>query len=133
MSPKSGKAGTPVKPIEPRKAIDADKADPGEVEKIKAQQREAKAGKYGSVTTSPHTGPQTQEEAEKKTSWIKIKLLDEEDEPVPGERYRVTLPDGTTVAEGALDEKGCASVEGFEPGSCKVTFPDLDKGSWKEK
>ena len=133
MSPKSGKEGTPVEPLDPVKADEADKADPGEVDKIKAEQRQAQSGKYGSVSTTAHTPPQSQEEAEKKKSWIKIKLVDEEDEPVSGERYKVTLPDGTTVAEGSLDEKGCATVEGFEPGSCKVTFPDLDKNSWKEK
>ena len=132
-SPKSGKAGSAVSPADPKEAQEADKADPGEVEKIKAEQRATQTGKYGSAQTKPFKPPQTEEEKEKKTSWIEIKLVDEEDQPVPGERYQVTLPDGTTVAEGTLDDKGFARVEGFEPGSCKVTFPDLDKDSWHEK
>ena len=44
---------------------------------------------------------------------------------MPGERYRIMLPDGTTVAEGALDEKGFARVEGIDAGMCKVTFHGL--------
>jgi hypothetical protein len=43
------------------------------------------------------------------------------------------LPDGQTLAEGTLDEKGFARVEGVDPGSCKVTFPNLDKSAWSPK
>lgn len=132
MNPKSGKAGTAVTPSDPKKAEEADVADPGEIEKVKAEQRQTESGKYGSVPTQPHKPPQSNEEKKTKNSWIKIKLLNEEQEPVPGEQYQITLPDGT-VAEGTLDEKGCASVEGFEPGGCKVTFPRLDKKAWKAK
>jgi type VI secretion system secreted protein VgrG len=59
--------------------------------------------------------------------------VDENGKPVPGEEYKVTLPDGSTVASGTLDAKGKARVEGIDPGSCKVTFPNLDKDSWKSK
>ena len=57
--------------------------------------------------------------------------MGEDDEPVPGEVYRVTLPDGK-VAEGTLDEKGFARVEGIDPGTCKVTFPNLDQEAWEK-
>jgi hypothetical protein len=46
-------------------------------------------------------------------------------------KYRITLPDGETVAEGTLDDKGFARVDGIEPGTCKITFPDLDKDAWE--
>jgi type VI secretion system secreted protein VgrG len=52
---------------------------------------------------------------------------------VPGEEYQVTLPDGTTVASGTLDEKGKARVEGIDSGNCKVTFPNQDKSAWGPK
>ena len=42
---------------------------------------------------------------------------------------RITLPDGT-VAEGTLDEKGFARVDGIDPGACQITFPNLDKEAW---
>ncbi len=132
MNPKSGKAGTPVKPAEPKKALEADKADPGEVEKIKVQQAKTQTGKYSPATAKPYKPPQTKEEKETKKSWIEIELVDEEDNPVPGERYQITLPDGS-VAEGSLDEKGFARVDGIDPGTCQVTFPELDKDAWDKK
>ncbi len=132
-SPKSGKACSAVTPTEPKAAEDADTADPGEVDKIKAEQRKTKTGKYGTVQVQPHKPPQTKEEAAKKLSWIEIELLDEDGEPVAGERYQVSLPDGETVAEGSLDDKGRARIEGFEPGQCKVTFPNLDESVWEAK
>jgi hypothetical protein len=131
-SPKSGKAGSAVSPTDPKAPEEADKADPGEVEQVKAEQRQTQTGKYGSVKTKLHKPPEAEDEKEKKKSWIEIEMVDEEQRPVPSEKYRVTLADGETIAEGTLDEKGFARLEGIEPGSCKVTFPDLDKSSWKK-
>jgi type VI secretion system secreted protein VgrG len=125
-SPKDGKAGSVVEPTDPAEAKDADNANPGEVEEIKAEQRQTKAGKYGSVKVKPYKRDQT------KKSWIEIELVDEEDNPVPGEVYRITLPDGETVAEGTLDDKGLARVEGIEPGTCQITFPELDQDAWEK-
>ncbi len=131
MRPKSGKAGKAVDPAAPEPCAEADKADPGEVDKIKAKQREDGSGKYGSSKAEPHKPPQTEEEREEKNSWIEIEMVDEEDEPVPGMAYRITLPDGT-VADGTLDGEGFARVEGIEPGTCQITFPDLDKDAWEK-
>jgi len=130
-SAKSGTAGSPVPPGNPKQAEEADQADPGEVEQVKAQQRQTRTGKYGAVSAKPYKPPQTKEEKAKKKSWIEIELVDEENEPVPGEAYRITLPDDT-VAEGTLDGKGRARVEGFEQGTCKVCFPDLDEEAWEK-
>jgi|SRR3954469_201940 hypothetical protein len=131
MNPKSGKAGSPVSPIDPTKAEEADKADPGEVDKIKAEQIEKKSGKYGSTNLSPNKPPETKEDKEKKTSWIELEMVGEDDKPIPGVRYRVTLTDDT-VEEGTLDEKGFARIDGIEPGNCKITFPDLDGEAWEK-
>ncbi|MFZ5764396.1 MAG: hypothetical protein ACOY4H_02225 [Thermodesulfobacteriota bacterium] len=128
MNPKSGTAGTAVSPTAPDLAEDADVADPGKVAKTKAKELETKSGKYGSEKVKPHTP--TEEEKEEK-SWIEIELVDEEDNPVPGEKYKITLPDGR-VAQGTLDENGFARIEGIEPGTCKITFPALDKEAWQK-
>ena len=128
-SPKSGKAGSVVSPIDPKKAEEADLADPGEVDEIKAEQRMTQSGKYGAANAKPHQQPKTDEEKKKKKSWIEIELVDEDNKPVTGMAYRITLSDDS-VAEGTLDDKGFARVDGIEPGSCKVTFPDLDKDAW---
>ena len=130
-SPKSGSAGSAVSPADPKAAEEADKANPGEVEEVKAEQIKTKTGKYGSEKITPHKPPQTKEEKQKKKSWIEIELLDENAKPAAGQGYRITLPDGS-VATGTLDPDGFARVEGFEPGNCKVTFPELDQREWKK-
>lgn len=131
-SPKDGKACTLVPPASPDAAEEADDADPGKVEKLKAEQLKTKTGKYGAVKLPPAKPPATQEEKEAKPSWIEIELKDEEGNPVPGESYRIELPDGSAV-EGTLGADGKARVDGIEPGNCKVTFPKVDRNSMSEK
>ena len=82
------------------------------------------------MTKSSESGKENAEAEEEKT-WIEIELVDEEDNPVPGEKYKITLPDGR-VKTGTLDENGFARVEGIDPGTCKVTFPNLDKDAWEK-
>jgi len=133
MGKKSGKAGKAVSPAAPTKPEDADIADPGKMAEIKAEQLETKSSKYGSEKVQPFKPPTEEEKEEKKEelSWIEIELVGEDDEGIPGEKYKITLPDDS-VAEGTLDEKGFARVEGFEKGTCKVCFPDLDKEAWEK-
>jgi len=68
--------------------------------------------------------------ATKKTDWIEIKLVDQEGKPVPGEKYRVELPDGST-RQGVLNSQGVAWEGNLDPGTCKITFPDLDGTEWR--
>jgi type VI secretion system secreted protein VgrG len=131
-SPKSGSAGSAVAPADPTSAQDADVADPGEVEKIKATQLQTKSGKYGSTPVKPAKKPQTKEEMEKKKSWIAIKIVDKEDRPVTGEPYKIVLPDGT-VTEGTTDDKGKARVEDIDSGNCKICLPKREPRAWAPK
>ena len=131
MKPKSGKSIKPVEPTDAEKPEDADEADPGKVEQIKAEQIKAKKGKYGKQTVKPYKKPDPsnpQPGDEKKTSWVELEMLDEDDAPVSGARYEVKLPDGS-VATGTLDGDGKARIDGIEPGNCEITFPDFDKES----
>jgi len=128
-SPKDGEAQTLVPPAEPKKPHDADKADPGEVQEAKAHQRQTQTGKYGSKEVTPFQPPDDKSQTQQ-TGWIAIALVDGDNKPVPGMLYRITLPDAS-VAEGTTDEKGEAKVEGFEPGSCKISFPQLDQEAWE--
>lgn len=131
MNAKSGKAGNAVAPAKPAQAEDADVADPGKVEEAKTAQAQEKSGKYGEAQAKPHKPPAEEEqETTTKKSWIEIELVDEANAPVPGEAYEITLSDGS-VAKGTLDGKGFARVDGIEPGTCKVTFPELDKDAWE--
>ena len=65
-----------------------------------------------------------------KKSWIEVELVDQKGKPVPHERYRVVPPDKKPI-EGFLDELGLARVTGIDPGTCTISFPDLDGASWK--
>jgi hypothetical protein len=113
MGKKSGKACTAVEPVAP------DDGRPGHVTLD------------GSEPVKPFKPTEEDEENEEK-SWIEIEMVDEEDNPVPGMKYKVTLSD-ETVAEGTLDGKGFARLEGIPKGNCKVTFPELDKEAWEKK
>ena len=61
--------------------------------------------------------------------WIEIALVDEKGNPVAGQPYQIRLPNGKVVT-GNLDSRGLARVEGIDPGTCKVSFPDLDESAW---
>lgn len=124
-SPASGSACSAVAPAAPADAEEADCADPGEMEEVKAEQRKQETGKYGSVPIKPYKQDPT------KTSWIEIKLVDEDDKPVAGAKYRITLANGETLPDWTLDEKGFARVDGIDPGTCTITFPDLDQDAWE--
>jgi hypothetical protein len=67
-----------------------------------------------------------------KKHFVAIQMVDAEGKPVAGEDFKITLPDGT-VQEGTLDTKGKARIDGLDPGTCKVTFPNLDKDSWEPR
>ena len=66
----------------------------------------------------------------KPRTWVAVKMVDMEDRPVSGLRYRIQLPDGSTQ-EGTLGADGVAKYEDIEGGSCDVSFPDLDKAAWE--
>jgi type VI secretion system secreted protein VgrG len=134
MNPKSGSAGNAVAPAEPAEAVDADVADPGKVEEARAADSQQKKGKgkaaKGTPQPKPHKPPSENEETTQ-LHWIELELKDEANQPVPGEAYEVTLPDGS-VAKGTLDGKGFAKIDGIATaGNCQVTFPNLDKDAWE--
>ena len=66
-----------------------------------------------------------------KPGWVAIALTDPDNKPVPNERYKVEMPDGTYVF-GVTDDQGKAQIEGFDPGTCKVSLPDRDAKDWKK-
>lgn len=122
----SGVAGSAVSPTAAEAALEADQADPGEVTAVKERQKETGKGKYGVVPPPQFVQKPPMEQDPTKTSWIEIQLVDEANQPVPGERVRLLLPDGSEYST-TLDENGLARVEGIDPGNCQITFPNLDR------
>jgi predicted RNA-binding protein with TRAM domain len=148
MKAKGGSAVSAVEPTKPEGTFAADDAKPGNVVKVKAKQIETKTGKYGATKAKAYkpgnsSGPESKSAASlnqkidvanddkthEKTDWIEIELVAEDDNPIAGEKYEVTVPDGS-VASGTLDGDGFARIEGFETGQCKVSFPYLDTAAW---
>lgn len=136
----SGSAGSLVAPMKPQIADPADDNKPGSKitleKRSKARQERtfnpnASGGAGGAGGANGANDANAANDPNKdKTHWIKIKLVDEAGKPVPGEQYKITLPDNS-VASGTLDEKGEAEVKGIDAGNCKVTFPNLDKDAWE--
>lgn len=67
------------------------------------------------------TGPKT---------WIEIRMLGEDNKPLANETYRIQLSNGQSC-EGQLDAQGSVRLEGIDPGTCLVTFPELDQQAWE--
>jgi len=136
----SGTAAAILSPLSPTAPKEADVARAGGTQVSGAETRTpaslslqtitpAKVVRQSAAADAPTHDPSA-EENRQKTSWIEIKLVGEDGKPIPGEAYRVTLPDGK-VADGTLDENGFARVSGFDPGSCKISFPNLDQDAWE--
>jgi predicted component of type VI protein secretion system len=61
-------------------------------------------------------------------SWIEIEVVFDDGTPFTGNCV-VDLPSNLRT-DGAPDDEGLIRIEGIDPGSCKVSFPDLDGAVW---
>jgi hypothetical protein len=96
---------------------------------LRAQGSIALRGSPGAPPEEEAPPPASARAPQAALTWIEIRLIGEDDAPIPGQRYRIELPDGS-VREGTLDGEGLARVAEIDPGSCQVTFPDLDSEAW---
>ncbi|NLF29751.1 MAG: carboxypeptidase regulatory-like domain-containing protein [Planctomycetes bacterium] len=131
MKPKTGTDRVPVPPAAPEAAKEADRTDSGLLSKWQALQAQLQAGQTDSAQAKPFKPPDEEQAEDQPAGWIEVELVDMDDRPVPGEAYEITLPDGETVASGTLDEKGLARINGIEPGTCRISFPNLDEEAWE--
>lgn len=137
-SPLSPQSPSPVKPTAAKKVLEAMKSVGGMMGAVLVAGLAAmgsssgSGGGGGSSVPKDQTHDPNSEENKKKDAWIEIELLDANGKPATGVAYKITVPDGT-VNEGTTDEKGQARIEGIDPGSCKVTFPELDKDYWSKQ
>jgi hypothetical protein len=92
-------------------------------DKLRDSQAAAAQGGSGTVGSAEQPCPL-------KKHWLTIELVGEDGSPVPNEKYRVILPDGS-VREGALNGRGTATFEELKEGECQVSFPGLDSEAWE--
>jgi hypothetical protein len=109
--------------------------DPGQMQSsLDAADQQFEAEPLSSASTPCGGGPVAEEEPEEdeEKTWIEIQLVDEADEPVPGQAWKITHPDGTTAARGRTNSEGVGRVSGIEnPGNCEITFTELDEEAWE--
>ncbi len=65
------------------------------------------------------------------THWVEIYLVDGDNEGIPGQRYLIISPDGRQY-RGYTDSLGSARITRMPPGTCQVSFPDLDAGACQQ-
>lgn len=122
MSPKSGTACTlkdPKVPVEAQEAMDA---EAGAVTEAATRSRTIDKLEPGATT---FTGGSEEEQTEQEDHWIGLELKDVAGNPIPDERYRVKLPDGS-VRTGYTDPEGKAKETGIpDPGQAEINFPRL--------
>jgi hypothetical protein len=86
----------------------------------------------GRATAAPPEKPpdKVHKPNQKKTGKLKFRLNDQRSNAIPGEWFRVTLPDGSE-AHGLLDHTGLGVVSGLDLGTkCRLAFPNLKYARW---
>ena len=91
------------------------------------EQQEAPIGRAAAVAVG---AGEAAPDSQKQKTWIQFQLVDQDGQPVPYERYRLHLTDGS-VQEGTLDAKGSVRVDGIDAGTCQISFPDIHAAEWK--
>jgi len=62
-------------------------------------------------------------------TWIGVRLVDMDGQPVPGILCHIKLPDGSEESA-KLDDAGSARWDNLDPGSADISFPELDGREW---
>ena len=135
----TGTPGALVSPLSPTAALEAIQSKAGEVTAVSGAGSSVASMSLASIApaaprrqsaagNAPTHDPNSPEN-KPKTAWIEIQLVDEDGKPVAGEPHRVKLREGTVRK---VDNKGTARIEHIDPGSCKVTFPNMDQESWEK-
>jgi hypothetical protein len=101
-----------------------------ETGRLRVREIEARSLRVLSSEPRPELPPEREENQIVETHSVMIELLDAEGNPVPGEPFRIELPDGS-IRSLTLDDEGKAHVTGIEqPGTCKVCFYQRDAAIW---
>jgi len=102
----------------------------GELLLIRVPPRGMSQGAVEALVTSaaaPTSAPPPRQTAK---TWVELRLVDMEGNPVSRKRYVIQTPSGA-LEEGNLDSSGRVRLNNIDPGSCIFTFPDLDLEAWE--
>jgi hypothetical protein len=61
--------------------------------------------------------------------WIEFQLVDQDNNPVPGEPYKVRLSD-QSIFTGTLDNDGKVRIDSIVAGQATICFTGMDKKEW---
>ena len=64
------------------------------------------------------------------THWIEFQLVDQDNHPVPGEPYKVLLPD-QSIMTGTVDNNGKVRFESIVSGQASICFTGMDEKEWR--
>jgi len=65
----------------------------------------------------------------KTDTFIALRIVDQEGNPMAGEFYRVTVPGGA-MRTGHVDKDGFVLIDDIEAGTCEVELPQVDGREW---
>jgi hypothetical protein len=63
------------------------------------------------------------------TVYVSFHVIDQDGDPLPGVRYEIALPDGTSQT-GTTDDAGGVFLSNVAAGACQLSLPDLPDDSW---
>lgn len=83
------------------------------------------------VTLARLAGQPIDELSRDEETAVAIELVDDDDQPLEGVRYRIEFPDGSS-AEGRTNSAGRAVFWGLtKSGQCRLVLPDADDEAWE--
>ncbi len=97
-----------------------------------AQQQPAAQRSTAQSTQGAPSGTATRKPPSEQKTWVAFRMVDEAGKPVVGEKFRLKLPDGT-LREGLTNMNGEVRVDGIDPGTCQLSFPDIDPDQWETR
>lgn len=83
----------------------------------------------GELAEAVEAEPLVTSTKEDETHWIHVVVVDEEDRPLAGVRYRIELTDGR-VRDGRTDANGGIYFDGMPTGDCKISLVECDEQAW---
>lgn len=88
------------------------------------------AASGGASTAKKPEEKKPEPEPPKEKTWIRVKVVDPDDNPVAGVKLELKLPDGS-VRKVTVDDSGEIDIDGIDPGSCELALPEYDGGDWR--